>query len=226
MDSMKIFKFFISRLPERLQSELKRIHYRRQILKGTFRTFEPEFKILPDLIAPGDWVIDIGANVGHYTKQLSELVGAHGRVIAFEPVITTFALLSANVQLFTHPNVTLINAAVSDITDLVGISIPHFSTGLFNYYQAHLSSSVDSAINVLTLSLDSLCISNRIALIKIDTEGHESFVLNGMRRLLTKHHPILVVETDSKEVIDTLCMLGYAPERLNNSPNIIFKAKV
>ena len=129
---MTLFNRFAARLPERWQSELKRIHFGRQIIRGTFETSEPEYKILSQLIKPGDWVIDIGANVGHYTKRFSELVGVHGRIIAFEPVPTTFALLAANVQLFAHANVTLINAAVSDKFGVVGMSIPRSSTGLTN----------------------------------------------------------------------------------------------
>lgn len=97
---MTMLKRIAARLPNRWLSELKRIHFGRQIAKGTFESSEPEYRLLPDLIAPGDWVIDIGANVGHYTKAFSERVGARGRVIAFEPVPTTFALLAANVQCF------------------------------------------------------------------------------------------------------------------------------
>src|SRR5690606_41619503 len=67
----------------RSQTELKRIHFSRQIKKGNFVTDEPEYKVLPNFIRKGDWVIDIGANVGHYTIQFSELVGKEGRVIAF-----------------------------------------------------------------------------------------------------------------------------------------------
>ena len=223
---MRLLKRIAARLPNRWQSELKRIYFRRQIIKGTFATHEPEYKILHNLIIPGDWVVDIGANVGHYTKRFSELVGVHGRVIAFEPVPTTFCLLSANVQLFAHPNITLINAAVSDKLDVVGMSIPKFSTGLTNYYEAHLSSASDSALSVLTISLDSLCITQRIALVKIDAEGHESFVLAGMQKLIEKHHPSLIVETGSKEVIDNLTSLGYVPEKLQNSPNVLFKPNV
>lgn len=223
---MTLFKRFVARLPDRWQSELKRIYFGRQIIKGTFETSEPEYKILSQLIKPKDWVIDIGANVGHYTKRLSELVGAHGRVIAFEPVPTTFSLLAANVQLFAHANVTLINAAVSNKLGVVGMAIPRFSTGMANYYEAHLSSAADSAFTVLTLSIDSLCISERISLVKIDAEGHESFVLGGMQRLLSEHHPVLIVETGSKEVIANLSALGYVPEKLQNSPNVLFKPNV
>ena len=223
---MLLLKQIAARLPNRWQTELKRIHFGRQVNKGTFVTDEPEYKILHNLINPGDWVIDIGANVGHYTKRFSELVGAHGRVIAFEPVPTTFFLLSANVQLFTDPNVSLINAAVSNKLNVVGMSLPKFSTGLTNYYQAHLSSAADSALSVLTISLDSLCINQHIALVKIDAEGHESFVLAGMQKLIEKYHPVLIVETDSREVIANLTTLGYVPEQLQNSPNVLFKPNV
>ena len=223
---MSLLKKLASQLPSRWQTELKRIYFSRQINKNSFITDEPEYKILHNLISPGDWVVDIGANIGHYTKRFSELVGTHGRVIAFEPVPSTFSLLSANTQLFTHPNVTLINAAVSDKLDIVGISIPKFSSGLANYYQAHLSSAKDSALSVLTLSIDSLNINQRITLVKIDAEGHEAFVLAGMQKLIEKHHPILIVENPSKEISANLISLGYVSETLPNSPNILFKQNV
>ena len=40
---------------------------------------EPEYGCLGDWIAEGDWVVDVGANVGHYTVRLSQLVGVSGR---------------------------------------------------------------------------------------------------------------------------------------------------
>ena len=225
-NAMTLAKKIAARLPNRWQAEMKRIYFGSQICKGNFKTDEPEYKILPQLINHGDWVVDIGANVGHYTKRFSELVGACGRVIAFEPVPATFSLLAANVQLFAHPNVTLINAAVSDRCNAIGMSIPKFSTGLDNYYVAHLSSDADiAALSVLTISLDSISVSQRIALIKIDAEGHESFVLSGTQGLL-KYHPILIVETSHDEIIAYLTSLGYVSEKLKNSPNVLFKANI
>jgi FkbM family methyltransferase len=222
---MHPLKQLASRLPHRWQNELKRIRFARQINRSSFVTDEPEFKILDKLIHAGDWVVDIGANVGHYTKRFSELVGANGRVIAFEPVPATFSLLAANVQLFASPNVSLVNAAVSDRLDIVGMDIPKFGTGLDNYYQAHLSSGEDNAFSVLTVSLDSLGIKQRVALVKIDVEGHEASVLAGMRNLIEMSHPFLIVETSSKQVIGDLVALGYAPERLRDSPNVLFSPK-
>ncbi len=220
---MDFFKKLAARLPNHWQSELKRAHFRKQIKNGRFITDEPEYKILPSLINAGDWVLDVGANVGHYTKRLSELVGAQGRVIAFEPIPTTFALLSANTQLFSHPNVSLINAAVSDKLDIAGMSMPILSTGLANYYQAHISSNTDEALPVLTIPVDSLCIEKKIALIKIDAEGHEAFVISGMQKLIAAWRPILIVETGSEEIISRLSNMGYGHQRLEGSPNILFK---
>ena len=123
---MNPLKKLASHLPWLWQQELKRLHYRCQIHRQTFETTEPEFLVLDQLISSGDWVIDIGANVGHYTKRFSDLVGPQGRVIAVEPVPDTFALLAANVLLFQYRNVTLLNLAASDQTTVVGIQIPDF----------------------------------------------------------------------------------------------------
>lgn len=220
---MPVLKQFVSKLPEKWQAELKRLHFSRQIKGNKFLTDEPEFKMLNELIQPGDWVIDVGANVGHYTKRFSELVGFSGRVIAFEPVPATFALLSANTQLFTHPNVTLINAAVSDRLAVVSMSIPKSSSGLTNYYRAHLSGA-DGTLPVLTLSLDSIDIEQKIVLVKIDAEGHEAIVLAGMQKLMELHHPTLIVENPTKETRSHLSSLGYETVQLPNSPNVLFKS--
>jgi FkbM family methyltransferase len=222
---MKLLKRIAASLPPLWQNELKRIYFRRQMRRSDFVTSEPEYAILPSLISPGDWVIDVGANVGHYTKRFSELVGATGRVIAFEPVPETFALLAANLQALSKANVTLINAAVSDKTNLAGMSIPAFDTGLRNFYQAHLSNSPDIGLQVLTLSLDSLNINNKIALIKIDAEGHEAGVLRGMHEIVLRDKPTLIVETGSREVEYSMETIGYTPQRLDGSPNVLFRAK-
>ena len=61
--TMPLLKQIAAQLPNRWQTELKRIFFGREINKGTFATDEPENKILHNFLTPGDWVIDIGANV-------------------------------------------------------------------------------------------------------------------------------------------------------------------
>ena len=71
---------------------LKRLYFGRQMKKRKFRTDEKEFDLLERWVTRGDWALDIGANVGHYTARLSEIVGISGRVITFEPVPETFGI--------------------------------------------------------------------------------------------------------------------------------------
>ena len=210
-------------LPTKWQNELRRVHYAGQIRKNTFVTDEPEYGMLTEILKPGDWVIDIGANVGHYTKKFSEIVGEKGRVIAFEPVPGTFALLSANVQKFKESNVSLMNAALSEKLGVANISVPKFSTGLENFYRAHISNSSDGCIEVVTFSLDCFNFPERVALVKIDVEGHEESVLNGMSNLIENSRPVLIVETGSDHIIKKLLDLEYNYERLPGSPNLLFR---
>ena len=217
---MSTLKRLAARLPHRWQAELKRLHFSRQIAQDRFNTSEAEFGLLPQLLQPGDWAIDVGANVGQYTKRFSDLVGPQGRVLAFEPVPATFALLAANAERFAHGNVSLFNAAVSDQLQVLGMAIPRFPTGLQNYYEAHLTTDTDAGVSVLTLSLDALAIAQKVALIKIDAEGHEAHVLAGMWQLIERARPVLIIETGSAELIEDMKRRGYGVERSAGSSNI------
>ncbi|MBK9306959.1 MAG: FkbM family methyltransferase [Nitrospira sp.] len=224
--SLQVLRDVAARFPRSWQSELKRLHYRHRIRRGTFCSDEPEFSILSRFVTNGDWVVDIGANVGFYTKRLAELVGSEGRVLAFEPVPETFVLLASNTALCGFTNVTLFNTAVSEETKLVGISIPDYSnTSQLNYYQAHLTSSADSNLRILTVSLDSIQIPEKVKLIKIDAEGHEYSVLKGMRNTLLRDHPILIIEAPHGETRELLESLGYISTALPESPNVVFHSK-
>jgi FkbM family methyltransferase len=224
--NIRLLRRVAARLPIHWQAELKRIHFRRRIRRGTFVSDEPEFSMLSRLVAGGDWVVDVGANVGFYTKRLAELVGPEGQVLAFEPVPETFVLLANNVESCCLSNVTLFNAALSETTGVAGMSIPNFSdTGQRNLYQAHITSPADSELRILTLSLDAIQIPTTVRLIKIDAEGHELSVLKGMQKTLLRDRPILIVETNQTEVWELLGSLGYVSTRLPGSPNVVFHWK-
>ena len=186
-------KRFVSNFPILYQQELKRIYFRWQIRTGTFKSHEQEFDRLDEWVRAGDWVLDIGANVGHYSARLSGLVGVDGRVFAFEPILRTFELLSANMAQCPFQNITLLNVAVSESTCLAEMSIPRFETGLENYYEARLTRG-ETGIPIVCLSIDCLNIPKSIRLAKIDVEGHELSVLRGMEKLIRRDQPVLIVE--------------------------------
>lgn len=212
-----------SALPLRVQQNMKRVHFAHQIRSGRFTTSEPEYARLQQWIAPGDWVVDVGANVGHYAIRLSSLVGPSGRVLAFEPVPETFELLAANLSTAGARNASLFNAALSAAIGAAGISLPCFETGLTNYYMAGLTGD-RGAFEVLTVPLDALLPPRRISLVKLDVEGHELQALRGMRQLLARDHPRLIVEGRSEEVAALLGELGYRFFELEGSPNRVFES--
>ena len=179
--------------------------------------------MLSPMISSGDWVLDVGANVGHYTLRFSELVGERGRVISFEPVPETFELLAANVALMPHKNTTLINAAASEHSGLSTMVIPKFEdTGLDNFYEARLSGT-ESGLQVLRMTVDALALPHPLRLVKIDAEGHELSVLRGMQGLLGRDRPILIVEDNDPEVPTFLAGFGYSSEKVAGSNNWIFR---
>jgi len=75
------------------------------------KTYEEMFdKKFGSLLELNQCVYDIGANVGHYTKEFSTIVGGDGSVIAFEPSKTNFEILKQNTS--THTNITYLNLAL------------------------------------------------------------------------------------------------------------------
>ena len=215
-------KRIAARLPHRWQQALKRSHFHRQIASNAFRTDEPEWELSSRWLSPGDWAIDVGANIGHYAKRFSDLVGARGRVIAFEPVPATFELLSANAVQFAWPNVTLLNMAASDATQILGMSIPDFNTGLKNYYEAAITAA-PAELQIMTCAIDSLNLAGPVRVLKIDAEGHDAVVIRGARNLIARDLPTIVMESGSNEVKPLLEDLGYRLEGVAGSSNVIYR---
>ena len=61
---------------------------------GTYDRVETE--LIQAILAPGDTVLDVGANFGWYTLLFASKVGASGAVHSFEPVPPTFQSLRSN----------------------------------------------------------------------------------------------------------------------------------
>ena len=216
------FKSFISRLPAHWQKELKRFWYHREIRSAKFLTDEYEFQRLSEWVSAGDWVMDIGANIGHYTVRLSQLVGSDGRVLAFEPVPETFELLAANVVAANCQNVSLFNVAASAASGVARMTIPVFTSGMKNFYMAELTEN-DGELTVLTMAVDSLSPPDRVSLIKIDAEGHELPALQGLKDIIERDRPTLIVENSSNRIAQELEKSGYRSSQIEDSSNLVFR---
>jgi FkbM family methyltransferase len=220
---INIFRY----LPDRWQITLKQLKFAWMIRTGHFITDEPEFSYIESIVHAGDNVIDIGASVGVYTLRLSKLVGTSGRVYAFEPVPESFYLLTINTGLCSNRNISLINMAISDKPRIATMTIPRSGNHLRNYYLASIADpkllhSVDS-VQVFCFPLDLFTFPSRIRLVKIDVEGHEEAVLNGMMDLIERDKPTLIIETVLPGMSEWLISHGYQRTNLAGSPNTIFE---
>jgi FkbM family methyltransferase len=217
----RLWRAAAARLPSGLRFELRRANFSRQIHRGSFRSPEPEALEITRHLRAGDWAIDVGANVGHYTCQMAGCVGASGRVLAFEPIGLSFALLTANVRAAGLLNVTLFNIALSSRASLSRMTVPSYEhTRLDNYYRAHIAP--DGEYPVLCLPLDAIPIPGSVRLVKIDAEGHDLQVLLGMESLLQRDRPRLIVEGSSGGTVASwLTERGYAVRAAAGSSNIV-----
>ena len=219
---MDLARKILAIMPIAMQMGIKRFYYQCQIRNGKFISPEPEFLELHKYVNEGDWVIDIGANIGHYTNRFSELVGKSGRVIAFEPVPITFSYLAVNSLHFKYKNITLINAACSNITEITGISVPE-SHGMKNYYQAMIvQDNSHESLRVFSFPVDVLKVSNKISLIKIDVEGYEPVVMEGLVDILKRDKPTIIIESVTHQMRDQLMGFGYQERANTGSPNKVF----
>ncbi|MBD2297291.1 FkbM family methyltransferase [Nostoc sp. FACHB-190] len=167
-------------------------------------------------IREGSIVFDLGAHTGFYTLLASTLVGAKGKVFAFEPMPTNIKYLKQHIQLNSISNVTVIESAVSDTT---GIDYFEFNSSSF---QGQLSSK--GTLEVKTVNLDNLIFNGEIPnpnYIKIDVEGAEMKVFDGAKSMLMNAHPTIFLATHShelhKQCIDFLTSLGYTIKAIGNS---------
>jgi FkbM family methyltransferase len=215
-----MLKRVASLMPPMIQQELRRWKIWGDLKMGSFISREPEFELLPRLVHAGDWVLDIGANVGCYTYRLSALVGRDGRVFAFEPITATAEILAFVVRCAAHDNVTIFNAAVSDKHELLRFSMEKNEHGLPDYFTARATEG--GTRGAFSLSIDALALPSRVSFVKIDVEGSERAVLRGMETLIERDRPVLAIEGD-ESLQPYLASRGYrmCPRR-PGSANLLF----
>jgi FkbM family methyltransferase len=126
----------------------------------------------------GDNVIDVGSNIGTLTLTAASLVGEKGRVVSIEPHPRTFKFLSKNIGLNRLKNIKSLNIAVGEKGGHV-----NFSSIKSDDLNRVLQSS--GGLKVPILRLDEVVDRElKIALLKIDVEGYEKFVISGAEKIL------------------------------------------
>lgn len=142
----------------------------------------------------GEIYVDVGANSGFLVLHAAQRVGDGGKVIAFEPSLREFVRLIENVRMNDFRNVVCLNGALGERAAIAQFQVADHHTGLNKLAPAHANGVRAVSVPVLAGS-DVLLgwLDRRPALLKIDVEGAELLVLQGMAGLFRRLPPRIVV---------------------------------
>ncbi len=161
------------------------------------------FTWLESRVANFDVIVEIGANVGVFTVFFGARLLAAGRrdaqVFAFEPSTRAFHRLIENIAANHLPNVTALNVAVGHTMGLRDFYEPtgHLTNGsLVADFAGQFSSEVvvRKVVTITGAELEALVPEHSRVLLKIDAEGAEAEVLDGLTEFIARHKPSIVLE--------------------------------
>ena len=178
---------------------------------------------LSSYIKTGSLAIDVGANIGVYTKIFSNAVGPKGKVIAIEPEPINIQVLASKFQ-NSESNVSIVKAAASDKNEKLFLIQNNFSPA-----GRYIS---NNGLPIQGVTVDELASNIKIpvSLIKIDVEGTEGNVIYGAKKVIKKYQPVILMEytpkrlynyrVDPIELLSFLDKSGYSFRILGNKPKV------
>lgn len=159
--------------------------------------FDPRgIRYIKNQLYEGEVFVDIGANVGAYSLIASRLVGKSGKVLAFEPASKCFLRLSKNISMNGLTNIIAERKAVLEKNTQIDLHIASIhNLGMSSIFHHTSESGVTEKVEAVSLDdyAEKKSIQH-ISLIKIDIEGAELLALRGMKRIIEKFRPRILIE--------------------------------
>ncbi len=191
------------------------ISYSLGLLKKN-RSFDCHY-FINKLIRKRDVVIDIGANLGYYSRLFAKLVGSKGKVISVEPVSLFRQILTINTSGFKNATIIPYALGTEDNKSIV-MGIPKSNKYLRHGLTRVLDKNEDQVFEykftekmftpaTLFAGLD------RCDYIKCDVEGYEIHIIPQLEFLLKPFQPIIQIEIETinrKPISDFLASLSYS----------------
>jgi FkbM family methyltransferase len=188
------------------------------IARGVSSTIdETPYKILRNLCKNANVVFDIGANVGIISTLIAKSMKPNSLIYSFEPVPQTFAMLKDNARVQKgNAKILAYNLAVSNSVGKI-----YFTNRETHTVNNILNQPDEKSIEVNSTTVDEFCSQNSITpeVFKVDVEGAEFFVLQGMINTLRKNSCTILMEihnemlrnfgVDPQKFSDLLKEIGY-----------------
>ena len=150
------------------------------------------FEYLGKLINENSIVVDVGAHLGVYTNFFTQVINDGGKIYSIELNPSTFNRLQTSFS--SHKNVILLNKAVSNNNGVVDFYHDGGHTQTTNILGFDANKNINDKIgSIESVRLDTLLEKEEnIDLIKIDVEGAEIKVLEGLEGVILKVKYLLV----------------------------------
>lgn len=192
--------------------------------RGSFE--EQILKKIRQVVKKGDYILDVGANIGVHSLVFSTLTGNSGKVVAIEPQSNVRHRLELNLKNNHADNVIVLGCAIGAEESNARIyDIANNNDGAATLRPSEPENHEkfeDIEVKTLNFIKESTGLDN-FDVVKIDVEGAELEVLKGLSELLQSTPPrCLFVEcvdsnlkrfdTSSEELISKLEDLGYTLE--------------
>ncbi len=155
-------------------------------------------------INPGMTVLDIGANIGYFTLLAGRAVGEQGRVHAFEPEPRNLWFLRHNVSLAGHGWTRVVDKALWNSAGTMRLRTEEeFCGGHSLIGGDDPALDADRFVEVQTLTLDEYLGDDlHVDVIKMDAEGAEPWIFEGMTRTLAANPRLRILMEFAPNFVD------------------------
>jgi len=209
-----------------IKRKIKNVIFELDLYKPTQRSiyfegvYEREnLKLILKSIKKDSVFIDVGAHIGYYSIILGKKL-LDGCVISFEPSKENYLKLVRNIALNNLQHIIkAYRFALSDKNEEKTLFLNKYNDGGNSLEKSPCDSISEEKINCFRFDDLNPVKYSQIDFIKIDVEGHQNKVLDGMKRTIVKFSPSFLIEAQKKkeqdQIIDFLKQFGYTKFYLN-----------
>jgi FkbM family methyltransferase len=160
------------------------------------------FTMIKMFLKEGDIGIDVGANIGLMSLVMSHYCGKSGKVISIEPGPVSSALQKRNLFVNGAQNTVIVNSACTDFLGTVSLFINpsgesdnqvHKNLSEYKFRDESSRLKVEVKAETLDHIISKEAEFNRVKFVKIDTQGHDYYVLKGGEKLFSQSKDIAVL---------------------------------
>ena len=186
-------------------------------LRGIREGNSIEYLLTSGVLKPGDTALDVGANIGYYALLESKIVGPQGRVYALEPVEESYEKLIHNINLNKSDNIEHCKIALGNKNGVASIHVGEKRNWSSIEGIGSAKFTGVESVDMLT-GVDFLKDKKIPNFIRMDTEGYEYAIIEGLAEVLKRGsrvavhievHPDIMTQEQTKSLMKNIRDCGF-----------------